>query len=200
MQNTLIAAVESGEVIAANAAVASSKCRQIANGGIYLNSLDGTYEDLHDAKLDALDDLIEELSGESLLVVYEFGFDLDRLIKKFPKLVRLTTGNQRKDAEEIAKFSSGLTKLAAGQFSSISLGLDGLQNSCHHVCMFGLTWNLQDYIQTIDRVHRSGQKFDVTIHRILAKDTVDERVLSILDAKNRTQEGFLSVLKSLRAA
>lgn len=198
MENTMILTLESDQVVAANAAVATSKCRQVANGGIYSSVTKGDWNDVHDAKIEALESLIEELSGETLLVVYEFGFDLEKLQKALPSLRRLTTGNQKNDAQEIQAFSNGSTRIGAGQFSSISLGIDGLQNSCHHVCLFGLTWNLQDYIQVLDRVHRSGQQFPVTIHRIIAKDTVDERVLKVLGDKNATQEGFLTLLRGYR--
>ena len=127
--------------------------------------------------------------------MYEFGFDLEKMQKRFPKMRLLTTGNVRKDDEEAQYFANGLTKLACGQFTAISLGIDGLQNSCHHVCMLGVPWDLQAYIQTIDRVHRSGQKYDVTIHRILANDTLDMRVISVLENKTATQEDFLTALK-----
>ena len=195
MSRTMIANVENGLVVAANAAVVSSKCRQVANGGLYSSEKPGEWTNVHDAKLDALEDLVDELSGESLLVVYEFGFDLEKMQKRFPKMRLLTTGNVRKDDEEAQHFANGLTKLACGQFTAISLGIDGLQNSCHHVCMFGVPWDLQAYIQTIDRVHRSGQKYDVTIHRILANDTLDMRVISVLENKTATQEDFLTALK-----
>jgi hypothetical protein len=198
MENTMILTLESDQVVAANAAVATSKCRQVANGGIYSSVTQGAWSNVHDAKIEALEGLIEELSGESLLVVYEFGFDLENLQAKVPGLRRLTTGSASRDSAEIAAFSEGKTKIGAGQFSSISLGIDGLQNSCHHVCLYGLTWNLQDYIQVLDRVHRSGQQFPVTIHRIIAKDTVDERVLSVLGDKDATQESFLNMLKTTR--
>jgi SNF2 family DNA or RNA helicase len=200
MENSMMAVLADDAIVAANAAVATSKCRQIANGGIYTNAQDGTYENVHDVKLDALEDLLEQLGGEPLLVVYEFGFDIEKILARFPKALRLTTGSPKKDSDCIARFAAGLVTLGAGQFSSIALGIDGLQNSCRHVCMYGLTWNLQDYIQTIDRVYRQGQKSDtVTIHRIIAKDTLDEKVLRVLDAKDRTQTGFLNVLKGLRS-
>lgn len=200
MEDTLIIDIANDEIIAANAAVATSKCRQIANGGVYSQSAPGEWEDLHDAKLDALDDLIEELSGESLLIVYEFDFDIQKIQKRFPAVRKLTTNNSKTDSENIAKFSSGEIQLGAGQFSSISLGVDGLQNSCRHICMYGLTWNLQDYIQTIDRVYRQGTSADtVIVHRIVAKDTLDERVIQVLNNKDKTQSDFLKLLKDLRA-
>lgn len=201
MENTMLATLDSELVVAANAAVATSKCRQIANGCLFTNAGDGTWTDVHDAKLDALRDLVEELSGESLLVVYEFKPDLEKLRKAFPNAVLLTGGNATVDARNISLFAGGFVQMGLGQFTSISLGIDGLQNKCRNVVMFGLTWNLQDYSQTIDRIWRQGQQADaVIVHRLIAKDTVDERVLRVLNSKEATQSSFLTLLKGMRKA
>ena len=199
MERHMLATLDTELVVAANAAVATSKCRQIANGCLFTNAGDGTWTDLHDAKIDALKDLVEQLSGESVLVVYEFKPDLEKLRKAFPNAVLLTGGNATQDAKNISMFSSGFVQMGLGQFTSISLGIDGLQNRCRNVVMFGLTWNLQDYSQTIDRIWRQGQKADtVIVHRIIAKDTVDSRVLQVLNDKDATQNNFLSLLKRMR--
>jgi SNF2 family DNA or RNA helicase len=90
-------------------------------------------------------------------------------------------------------------QIGLGQFTSISLGIDGLQNKCRNVVMYGLTWNLQDYSQTIDRIWRQGQRADtVIVHRIIAKDTVDQRVLQVLNNKDATQSSFLTLLKGMQ--
>lgn len=199
MERHMLATLDTELVVAANAAVATSKCRQIANGCLFTNAGDGTWTDLHDAKIDALKDLVEQLSGESVLVVYEFKPDLEKLRKAFPNAVLLTGGNATQDAKNISMFSSGFVQMGLGQFTSISLGIDGLQNKCRNVVMFGLTWNLQDYSQTIDRIWRQGQKADtVIVHRIIAKETVDSRVLQVLNDKDATQNNFLSLLKRMK--
>lgn len=199
MEAHMLATLDAELVVAANAAVATSKCRQIANGCLFTNAGDGTWTDLHDAKIDALKDLVEELSGESVLVVYEFKPDLDKLRKAFPNAVLLTGGNAAQDAKHIGLFAGGFVQMGLGQFTSISLGIDGLQNKCRNVIMFGLTWNLQDYSQTIDRIWRQGQQADtVIVHRLIAKDTVDERVLRVLNNKDATQSNFLTLLKSMK--
>lgn len=199
MERHMLATLETELVVAANAAVATSKCRQIANGCLFTNAGDGTWTDVHDAKIDALKDLVEQLSGESVLVVYEFKPDLEKLRKAFPNAVLLTGGNATQDAKNISMFSSGFVQMGLGQFTSISLGIDGLQNKCRNVVMFGLTWNLQDYSQTIDRIWRQGQKADtVIVHRIIAKETVDSRVLQVLNDKDATQNNFLSLLKRMK--
>ena len=199
MEQNLLAILEQGLVTAANAAVSSSKCRQIANGFIFKNSAEGEWIDVHDAKLDALEDLIDQLSGEPLLVCYEFNPDLDKLKARFPDAKVLTTGNAKKDEEAITAFAAGLYTVGLAQISSIALGIDGLQRSCSNVCMYGITWNLEHYSQTIDRVWRPGQPSKyVSIHRIIARGTVDERVIKVLGKKDATQTDFLTLLRNMR--
>jgi hypothetical protein len=197
MEDQLVADMESGEVIAANAAVASSKCRQIANGHIF--NADGTWQKLHDEKLNAVEDLLEQLQGAPVLITYEFRFDAAALEERL-KVPSISSGSVKTDAANMQKFSLGELPAVMGQPQSISLGIDGLQDNCFHICMMGVTWNLMDYQQVIDRVKRSGNKSKhVIVHRILARGTVDERVLSVLDQRNAVQANFLGLLKSLRS-
>ena len=198
MEDEMIAEIEAGTIIAANAAVASSKCRQIANGCIYTSSPGEKreYEQIHDEKLDALEELIESMSGEPLLIAYEFVFDLERIQARL-KIPALGQGNQQKDSDLIMLFNAGKLPALLGHPASISLGLN-LQGSCFNMAWFGLTWNLEQYIQTIDRIYRQGQQSaNVIVHRILARNTVDERVLSVLDSKERAQDDFLKLLQSI---
>ena len=198
MEDELIAEIEAGTIIAANSAVASSKCRQIANGCIYTSDAGQKreYEHIHDEKLDALEELVESMSGEPLLIAYEFVFDLERIQERL-KIPALGQGNQQKDSDLIMLFNAGKLPTLLGHPASISLGLN-LQGSCFNMAWFGLTWNLEQYIQTIDRIYRQGQQSaNVIVHRILARDTVDERVLSVLDSKERAQNDFLKLLQSI---
>lgn len=199
MEDLMMAEIESGAVVAANAAVASSKCRQIANGAIYTN-VNGEHREVHDAKLVALTDLLEQLQGQPVLITYEFVFDAEIIQRKL-KIPSISTGNIKKDDANVVRFSKGELPAVIGQPQSVSLGIDGLQDACCHIAMFGVTWRLQDYIQVIDRVRRSGNKSKtVIVHRILASDTVDERVLSVLDRRGADQADFMSVLQALRKA
>jgi SNF2 family DNA or RNA helicase len=198
MEDALMVDMQEGRVVAANAAVASSKCRQIANGGLFSSEVANEFSYVHTEKYEAIADLLEQLQGEPLLITYEFAFDRDYLAKHL-KVPCISSGNAKKDAENIAKFSRGELPAVMGHPASISLGIDGLQNACHHIAMVGVTWSLQDYQQVIQRVHRSGSKASaVFVHRILAKDTVDERVLSVLGKRDAEQADFLKLLKSLR--
>lgn len=201
MENDMVAAVEEGRVVAANAAVASSKCRQIANGGLYGSDEEsGTYRLLHDAKVEALRELMEQLGGAPLLVTYEFGFDSDRLTKDLG-IPSISSGNIKRDTENIRRFARGELAAVQGHPQSISLGTDGLQQHCSDIAMFGVTWRAQDYEQVIDRVRRSGSKSSVvTVHRILARNTVDERVVKVIGDRIATQADFMTALRRERDA
>ena len=195
-QDDMIMRMESDVIVAANAAVASSKCRQIANGFVYGN--DGIPHHIHDEKVEELEALVEELAGEPLIVTYEFQQDRDVLMEQFG-WPSISTGNTKKDDETIERFRRGAFPVVLGSTASISLGIDGLQDVCGHMAMFGVTWKLIDYLQVIDRIRRQGSSHaSVIIHRILARGTVDERVVRKLDEREGEMIDFMELLQELR--
>jgi len=201
------------KVIAANAAVAGGKCRQIANGAVYytpeytatnprwMAEEKGTslpkkdYTEVHDEKLDALEDLIEELGGKSVLILYEFQHDRERIMKRFPDAEVIGSGISAKKTDDIIdRFNAGRVSKLLGHPDSMGFGLN-LQGGCHHVVWFGIPWNLAHYDQAIARVYRQGQKEGtVFIYHIVASNTLDEKVLKVLTAKDRNQQSLLSAL------
>jgi hypothetical protein len=183
------------KLVAANAAVAGGKCRQIANGAVY--DEDGNWHELHTEKLDALEDLIEELGGKPLLVLYEFDHDRQRILSRLGSVPVLGSGvNPIKIEKIISDFNAGELPVLLGHPGSMGHGLN-LQGSCHHICWFGITWNLEFYDQAIARVYRQGQEADrVMVYHLVAKGTTDERVLSVLSDKDKTQQKLLTALGS----
>ncbi len=196
MEDDLKSLVESGTVVAENAAVASSKCRQIANGALYHEG-GKEYTEVHDEKLEALRGLMAELGGDPVLITYEFLFDRDRIAVSLD-VPCISTGDVRTDSANIDRFSRGELVAVMGHPQSISLGIDGLQKHCWHIAMFGVTWNLLHYEQVINRVMRSGNKSDrVIVHRILARGTIDEQVIKVLAKRDREQRDFMRLLSQL---
>lgn len=203
LEEELITALDEGAVVAANAAVASAKCRQVASGGVYLeDGADATKRQsvfLHDEKTDALKDLVEELQGSPLLVAYEFHHDLDRIRGVLGKKVPAINGgtSMHESAALIAKWNRGELPVLCGHPQAMGHGLN-LQEYGHHVCWYTLTWNYELYDQLNRRLYRSGQKNRVVVHRILARKTVDEAVAKALLTKGRGQDALLEALKRLR--
>lgn len=200
MEDDLVAELAGeDDIVADNAAVASGKCRQIANGCL-IDTATGKWSIIHDEKLKAMEDLLEQLQGDPILVTYEFKPDSERL-RDVLKIPSISSGNAKKDDMLIQQFSKGGLPAVQGNPQSIALGIDGLQDSCCHIAMFGCTWDLQNYLQVIDRVRRQGNKSKhVIVHRILARNTLDERMLRVLDRREATQADFMSLLKALRKA
>lgn len=197
MEDKMMMEAEEGRVVAANAAVASAKCRQICNGAIYTGE-NQEFEEVHSLKIAAIKDLVEQLEGEPVLITYEFKFDrthLEAALKNYG-VECISTGNIKADRDNIKKFSEGLLPIVIGQPQSVALGTDGLQDSCHTIIMMGCPWSFLNYEQVIDRIRRQGSKADfVTLYRVLIRNTVDERVIQVLEGNDKSQEAFMSLLK-----
>lgn len=179
------------KVTAVNAGVLTQKLRQIANGAVH--DAKGRVQQVHTAKVDEMEELVESLQGNPLLVGYEFTDDGARLAKRLDAPV-IKGGMNRAEAKRLfADLNAGRLHALVCQASAAAHGLN-LQEACHDVSWFGLPWDLEVYIQFNRRVHRKGQKHRVTIHQVLARDTVDELSLSTALKKGATQDKLLAAL------
>lgn len=192
-----IAQVAGRTIIAANIAVAGGKCRQICNGALYttdgVGEKDRVFEVIHEEKISAVKELVSSLQGAPAIIVYEFNHDRRRLLECFgldtPCLGGSTTPRQADDI--IRRFNRGEIPVL------LTYPIDGvnLQEACHHIIWFSLTWDLRLYQQTIDRIYRQGQKETVFVHRIMVRDSIEQRVVEVLDGKADLQEALLGELQ-----
>lgn len=197
MEEDLITSLKKNTITAANAAVATGKLRQLASGAVYLNdTVTGEFEETHTAKIDALQDLVEELSGQPLLVAYEFRHDLERLRKRFGlKIPAIEGGVTPKRLKEIVSdWNAGKLPLLFAQPASASLGLN-LQGACAHLAWFNLPWNLEHYDQMVRRIWRQGQTQNrVIVYYLSARGTIDETIRGVLAYKGATQASLFLAL------
>jgi len=196
MESTLRLDFEKGRILAANAAVASGKVRQICNGGVY--HADGiSWEHIHDAKTAAVVDLVDELQGQPALIAYEFKHDLARLKQALGEDTPHIGGDvsPAKSNAYIAAWNRGELPILLGHPASIAHGLN-LQGAGRAVIWHSLPWNYEYYDQFIRRVWRQGQKDKVFVYHIKAKDTVDDAVLAALRRKEKGQQALFDALKS----
>lgn len=193
MENLLFADLDSGRVKAVNAAVSLMKCRQIANGGLYTTPDLKKWETIHLAKVEAVKEIVDELNGGPALISYEFNHDLDRLRKALgdPPSSRSLPANKMMKFEE--EWRREKHPIFLGQPASVSYGLN-LQGG-RAVVFHSLTYNYEHYYQFVRRVVRQGNPHQVVIHLIVARNTVDEAMLSVLRAKERTEASFVKALK-----
>jgi SNF2 family DNA or RNA helicase len=210
LEDALFVEIKKKVVVAANAAVASMKCRQVANGGVYvdpamvsmmkLSKSKREWIDLHDEKLEAIADLVDELQGEPLLVAYDFEHDLARLKarlgKKTPHIGGGVSTKAALDLEGL--WNAGKLPVLLGHPQSLAHGLN-LQGAGRHIAWHSLTWNFELYDQFNRRVRRQGQKAkQVFVHHIISENTVDEDVLTALRAKNKGQQALFTALETRR--
>ena len=188
-EKTLLAELDTGEEVeAVSAAALANKLLQFANGAMYTDK-NGSWSNIHDTKLDALAEIIEDNPDENVLVAYNYRFDLERLTKRFPDAVVLD-----KSQETIDRWNRGEIRMLLAHPASAGHGLN-LQDGGALIVWFGLTWSLEYYQQFNARLHRQGQTKPVRILHIVCGDTIDERVMGVLIQKDATQKTLLNALK-----
>ena len=188
----LVLEIEDGEITAANAASLSGKLSQMANGAVYSDDL--TVMQIHDRKLDALEDIIEAANGKPVLVAYWFKHDLNRITERLRKLKVIY---QKLDSDEsIRKWNEKELQVGLIHPASAGHGLN-LQSGGSTMVWFGLTWSLELYQQTVARLWRQGQTENtVVIQHIVTAGTIDERILKALEQKDNTQSALIDAVKA----
>ena len=192
MRSELVVSLGDAEIDAGNAAALSNKLSQMANGAVY--DEDKRVFQIHDRKLDMLEDLIEAANGKPVLVAYWFKHDLERISERLHK--RHIPFSLLDGSDSIRRWNSGELPVALIHPVSAGHGLN-LQAGGSTLIWFGLTWSLELYQQTNARLWRQGQTADtVVIHHIIAKDTIDERIMTALRKKERTQTALIDAVKA----
>ena len=187
LKQSLILELPGGEVTVANAASLTMKLSQMANGAIYTD--DKNVVNIHDRKLDALEDLVESANGRPVLVVYWFKHDKERIQKHME-------ARELKSSPDFADWNAGRIPMALIHPASAGHGLN-LQQGGSILIWFGLTWSLELYQQTNARLWRQGQQScTVIIQHIVAKGTIDERILKVLEHKDGTQAALIDAVKA----
>lgn len=193
MEKEMFAVLNEEGVEAANAAVRTQKCLQLANGALYIDDA-GNWEAAHDAKLDALESIIEEANGAPVLVAYNFKHDLERLRARFRQGRVLDA-----DPDTIRQWNAGRISLLFAHPASAGHGLN-LADGGNILAFYGVNWNLEEHMQIIERIGPMRQKqagYDrpVFVYPILARNTVDDLVMERLTTKKSTQEVLLEAMK-----
>lgn len=193
MEKELFTVLNAEGVEAANAAVRTQKCLQLANGALYIDD-NGNWEAAHEAKLDALESIIEEANGAPVLVAYNFKHDLARLQARFRHARVLDA-----DPNTIRDWNAGRISILFAHPASAGHGLN-LADGGNILAFYGVNWNLEEHMQIIERIGPMRQKqagYDrpVFVYPILARDTVDDLVMDRLTSKKSVQEVLLEALK-----
>lgn len=202
MEKEFFLQLDSGtEVEMFNQASLTNKCLQFANGAMYPVAGMPLWEPIHDLKLDALEDIIDEANGQPVLCSYAYRSDAERIMKRFKDIdpINLTECKSESSLNNaMHRWKSGDCRLMIAHPASAGHGIDGLQKNGHIMVWFGLNWSLELYMQFNARLHRQGQGAPVMCHRILMQNTLDQAQAMALDEKAQTQAGLRNAIKQYR--
>jgi len=185
-----VLAMAEEEISAVSAAALTNKLLQFANGAVYRE--DHSYYEVHDAKLDALEEDIEAANGKPYLVFYQYKSDLERIMERLKAYKPKTL----KDGDSIDAFGRGEVQVLLAHAASAGHGIDGLQKAGHLVGWYGVPWSLELYLQATGRLDRQGQTERVVNTRFVVKGTMDEEVVAALERKAVGQEALLEAVKA----
>jgi len=180
------ATMVTGNVTAANVAVLAGKLGQMANGAVYDSQ--GLVHHIHDAKLDALEEIIDQ--GEPVLCFTAYVHDYDRIRARFPQALKFA------GEASLRHWQAGNIKLLIMHPASGGHGVDGLQLGGNVAVWFGLPYSLDLYEQANARLHRPGQANSVVVHHIVAVGTIDERIVQVLQAKGDMQQALIDAVRN----
>lgn len=202
MEKELFMQIDEHGIEAFNAAAKTQKLLQLASGAVYLDkSVDDDghprsreWRQVHDEKLDALDEIIAEAAGAPVLVAYHFRSDLARLKARF-KHGRELDADPRTEAE----WNAGKIPILFAHPQSAGHGLN-LQDGGNILVFFSHNWKLEDRLQIAERIgpmrqFQSGYDRPVFIHNIIARDTADEMVLERIETKRDVQQLLLDAMR-----
>lgn len=188
LEKEFVLKLEKETVEVNSAAVLTNKLLQFSNGALYTDDK-GAFETVHDTKLDALEEMIQEAAGQPVLVAYNYQSDLARIKVRFPKAELIGHA-----ADTIDRWNTGKIPLLLAHPASAGHGLN-LQSGGNIIVWFGLNWSLELYQQFNARLHRQGQTRPVFIHHLVITDSIDVTVLAALQSKHITQKALLDALK-----
>jgi len=182
-----------GDVVADNPASKTGKLLQYTSGALYHSAEEGgstgTWERVHDARLEAMDDILSEAGGQPVLVAYNFRHELERLQKRYPYAQTLGKGT-----EVVEAWNKGRVPMLLIHPKSGGHGLN-LQAGGRVVVWFGLVWSLTLYEQLNARLYRQGQAKPTFVYRLIAPGTVDELVRERWETKKSVQDVLMNHLK-----
>jgi SNF2 family DNA or RNA helicase len=197
MHQKMVAEIEETGIVAIAGSSRYNYCRQIASGIVYYNE-DHDTVNVHDAKVEALEALHEELHRKPLIVAYWFQHEGAKLAKKFPDAAVIKGGTSPAETVSIiSRWKAGNLPMILVQASAVSHGVDGLQHGGNDLCWFTLTDNPDIRHQLEWRIYRQGVVGQVRIHYLLAKSTVDRTILKTLNIKNSNQAQVLQSVKEM---
>lgn len=192
-ERDLLIDVDGNTIEATSAAALSNKLCQFCNGAVYDENRNVI--DIHDQKVDALEEVLESLQNKNVLLFYQFQHDIPKIKKLLKTKFKDRKVSMLKTAQDIDDWNAGKINVLITHPASAAYGLN-LQHGGSHCIWYGLTWNLEQVLQANKRLHRTGQKETVFAHILYVKGARDEDVMKSVETKEISQKDLMDSLKA----
>ena len=176
------------QVEAESAAGLTNKLTQYCSGDMY--DADRKVHHIHDVKIQALREIVEDNPGENIIVAYAFKPTAKKLLQEFDGAELLTD-----DPMQERRWSNGEIPMLVTHPASSAYGLN-LQHGGSILVWFGPTWSLELYEQLNERLPRRGQKHLVRIYHIVIHGTIEEHIAIAMSGKAETQAEVMQYLEA----
>ena len=175
------------------------KLRQLANGAAFVQPDDPRWEWIHDKKLEALEEIVEEAGGRPVLVAHQFKHDAARIKKRWKDTQFINSKlGERKIQQLVNDWNADKIPLLSGHPKSMAHGLNLQYGSCQDIVLFGLDWSPEMMEQVVGRLMRQGQRNNIRVHRLLMRNTVDELMRDVLAMKEMTEADMKLAVNAYR--
>lgn len=188
--------LEEAEVVAFSAAGLSMKLRQFVQGFVYDTERE-TIHDIHTKKIEALREIVDG-SGDPILVAIQFRYEYEMIKREFGDVPVIYGKTKTKDTVKyVEQWNRGEVPLLIAHPASMAHGIN-LQAGGSTIVWFGITWNLEHYLQLNARLHRQGQTRSVIVHHLVMEGTIDEAIMGAIRNKERDMNSLVKKLKEGR--
>ena len=196
MEKRMATEIDGQTMLAMSVGESVGKLQQITGGFFYDYETEDGIERLHKLKIEALKELTDSLSNSTLLVCVAFRAEVEMIREEYGYDIPYLGGGLKPDQARviIGKWNEGKIPILLAHPQSMGHGLN-LQAGGHHLCWYGLTWSLEDYEQTIARIHRQGQEKPTYIYHIVVRKTIDEVIRKRLRTKFGKQESVRNAVE-----
>ncbi|WP_390489974.1 DEAD/DEAH box helicase [Solibaculum mannosilyticum] len=175
-----------GEVTATNILTRLLRLSQLT-GGFLGNDETAAVEQVSAAKLSALEDILDGAmaEGKKLVIIARFIPEIRAICKLLEKRglgYSCITGEVKNRDEQVARFQKEPEVMAfVGQIATAGLGIT--LTAASTMVFYSLDYSMSNFEQTKARIHRVGQRMPCTYLYLVARGTVDEKVLAALESK-----------------
>lgn len=175
-----------------NPASLSQKLLQFCSGAVYDDKKKARA--IHDHKIEELRQLIDELHGEPIMLVYWWQSSLARLKKAFPKMQVMDRQGSQQDG-----WNKGKINLLAVHPQGSEFGLNLQKGPGHDIAIFDMFWSYEKWYQIHKRLARQGQTRPVRSWPLVVKGSADEVAVKRLQAKEDAQNALFKYIMDMRA-